>query len=408
LKLDRLKQQKIVNDPVYGFIHIPTGIIFDVIQHPIFQRLRRIKQLGLATLVYPGAEHTRFQHAIGAFHLMTKAINVLQQKGIEVSEEEKEAAQLAILLHDIGHGPFSHSLEGEILPFHHETLTEGILDLLNSIFNGQLDLAIRIFKGNYPKFFLHELVSSQLDVDRLDYLNRDRFFTGVSEGVIGYDRIIHMLNVHDGRLVVEEKGIYSVEKFLVSRRIMYWQVYLHKTSVAAENMLKLIIQFVRKTIHENKEGISPALYLMLTQSMKANATLNNETLLAFTDIDDIDIIAAVKQWRNHPNKIVAFLSSSLYNRNLYKTKIGDKKEIQETLKSVKEKLLQTTDWTPKEIDQLIVFGKAKNNAYKTNAKNILIQFKDGSVKSIESASDDLDIKSLSKTVTKEYITFPRI
>jgi HD superfamily phosphohydrolase len=359
LKLDRLKQQKIVNDPVYGFIHIPTGIIFDVIQHPIFQRLRRIKQLGLATLVYPGAEHTRFQHAIGAFHLMTKAIHVLQQKGIEVSEEEKEAAQLAILLHDIGHGPFSHSLEGEILPFHHEVLTEGILDLLNTVFYGQLDLAIQIFKGNYPKFFLHELVSSQLDVDRLDYLNRDRFFTGVSEGVIGYDRIIHMLNVHDGRLVVEEKGIYSVEKFLVSRRIMYWQVYLHKTSVAAENMLKLIIQIVRKTIHENKEGISPALYLMLTQSMKANATLNEETLLAFTDIDDIDIIAAVKQWRNHPNKLVAFLSSSLYNRNLYKTKIGDKNEIREVLKTVKEKLLQTTDWTPKEIDQLIVFGKGK-------------------------------------------------
>jgi HD superfamily phosphohydrolase len=403
-----LKQQKIINDPVYGFIHIPTGIIFDVIQHPIFQRLRRIKQLGLATLVYPGAEHTRFQHAIGAFHLMTKAIHVLQQKGIEVSEEEKEAVQLAILLHDIGHGPFSHSLEGEILPFHHEQLTEGILDLLNTIFNGKLDLAIRIFKGNYHKVFLHELVSSQLDVDRLDYLNRDRFFTGVSEGVIGYDRIIHMLNVHDGRLVVEEKGIYSVEKFLVSRRIMYWQVYLHKTSVAAETMLKLVIQMVRKTIQEHHDGISPSLLLLLTKSMEANTALDESSLMAFTDVDDIDIIAAVKQWRHHPNKMVAYLSTSLYNRNLYKTKIGDKKEIQQVLKEVKANLVAKTTWTAKEIDQLIVFGKAKNNAYKTNAKNILIQFKDGTVKSIESASDDLDIKSLSKTVTKEYITFPRV
>lgn len=403
-----MNQQKIINDPVYGFIQIPTGIIFDIIQHPIFQRLRRIKQLGLATLVYPGAEHTRFQHAIGAFYLMTKAIRVLQQKGIDITEEEKEAAQLAILLHDIGHGPFSHSLEGELLPFHHEHLTEGILDLLNKTFDGKLSLAIQIFKGEYEKTFLHELVSSQLDVDRLDYLNRDRFFTGVSEGVIGYDRIIHMLNVHNGRLVVEEKGIYSIEKFLVSRRIMYWQVYLHKTSVAAETMLILIVKLVKQTIEENKDGISTALYNMLSKDWENNKILDESILMEFTDVDDIDIIAAVKHWRNHPNRVVAFLSTSLYNRTLFKTKIGNKKEIKAAMASIKERLSASTDWTNTEINQMIIRGKAKNNAYKSNSKEILILFKDGTVKSIESASDDLDIRTLSKTVTKEYITYPRI
>ncbi len=403
-------RQKIINDPVYGFIQLPGGIIFDIIQHPVFQRLRRIRQLGFTNLVYPGAEHTRFQHAIGAFHLMTKAINVLKQKGIKITEKEKEGAQLAILLHDIGHGPFSHSLEGTLLPYHHETLTEAVMNWLNKIFKGKLNLAIKIFNGDYEKYFLHELVSSQLDVDRLDYLNRDRFFTGVYEGVIGYDRIIHMLNVHEGHLVVEEKGIYSIEKFLVSRRLMYWQVYLHKTSLAADQMLVQLFKRVRKLCKNNEtyQGVSASLNGILCTSSKKNKVISDELLKLFTDLDDNDIIGAIKSWRNHSDPIVSYLSQSIYYRKIYQTKIGNKEDVVKSRSKIKAALLKQSNWTEEQLDELIILGKAENNAYKTTLKSIAILFKDGRVKDISKASDDLDIRTLSKTITKHYIAYPRI
>ncbi|MEZ5002704.1 MAG: HD domain-containing protein [Chitinophagales bacterium] len=405
-----MNRHKIINDPVYGFIQIPSGILYDIIQHPIFQRLRRIRQLGFTNLVYPGAEHTRFQHAIGAFHLMTNAIEVLKQKGVKITDAETEAAQLAILLHDIGHGPYSHSLEGSLLPFHHETITKAILDHLNVAFNGKLELAIKIFNGVYKKHFLHELVSSQLDVDRLDYLNRDRFFTGVYEGVIGYDRILHMLNVHDGHLVVEEKGIYSIEKFLVARRLMYWQVYLHKTSLGAESMLILLIKRIRKL--QGKSGvelnITNSLQKILASKANRQEELKEELLLTFTDIDDADIMAAIKSWREHPDKIVSYLSKSIYARNLFKTILGSKDEIDKAYSKIKNELATHSEWTAKEINELVIKGKAENNAYKTSLKNISILFKDGRVKDISKASNDLDIRTLSKTITKHYVTYPRI
>ncbi|MCB0502882.1 MAG: HD domain-containing protein [Bacteroidetes bacterium] len=405
-----MNRHKIINDPVYGFIQIPSGILYDIIQHPIFQRLRRIRQLGFTNLVYPGAEHTRFQHAIGAFHLMTNAIEVLKQKGVKITDAETEAAQLAILLHDIGHGPYSHSLEGSLLPFHHETITKAILDHLNVAFNGKLELAIKIFNGVYKKHFLHELVSSQLDVDRLDYLNRDRFFTGVYEGVIGYDRILHMLNVHDGHLVVEEKGIYSIEKFLVARRLMYWQVYLHKTSLGAESMLILLIKRIRKLQGKSdvELNITNSLQKILASKANRQEELKEELLLTFTDIDDADIMAAIKSWRDHPDKIVSYLSKSIYARNLFKTILGSKEEIDKAYNKIKNELEAHSEWTANEINELVIKGKAENNAYKTSLKNISILFKDGRVKDISKASNDLDIRTLSKTITKHYVTYPRI
>jgi len=405
-----LNRSKIINDPVYGFIQLPTGIIFDIIQHPVFQRLRRIRQLGFTNLVYHGAEHTRFAHAIGAFHLMTKALNMLRSKGVEVSDEEKEAAQIAILLHDIGHGPFSHSLEQTILPYHHERLTLALMRYLNEIFDGRIGLAIRIFEGSYHKPFLHELVSSQLDMDRMDYLNRDRFFTGVSEGVIGYDRMIHMINVNEGKLVVEEKGIYSVEKFLVARRLMYWQVYLHKTSLAAEFMLKLVLQRARSVILKGgSEGYIPsALNKILKLDWVTQEEISPEILKLFLELDDYDIISAMKEWRNSSDPMLSYLCECLYYRRLFKTKIGSHEEVVNAHREIRVNMIKEGRWTEEEVDTLLHIEKAENHAYKTSLQNILILYKDGSVRDISEASDNLDIRALSQTVIKHYVSYPRI
>jgi HD superfamily phosphohydrolase len=324
-------------------------------------------------MVYHGAEHTRFQHAIGAFHLMGRALEVLKNKGVKISGKEEEAAQLAILLHDIGHGPYSHSLERILLPFHHEEVTLALLNHLNKAFKGKLKLAISIFTGDHPKGYLHELVSSQLDMDRLDYLNRDRFFTGVYEGVIGYDRIIHMLNVKDGRLVVEEKGIYSVEKFIVARRLMYWQVYLHRTSLSAETMLGEVFRRAAELAVEDSESmhVSAALLKILV-CRESEMSLAGELLDAFIDIDDYDIFSAIKTWRSHPDLLLSYLCQSLYNRKLFKTRIGTKAEIDQIYKEEKEKLLAGGQWDRSSVNRLVHKGKAENSAYKSTLKNILI------------------------------------
>lgn len=402
-----LNRPKIINDPIYGFIQIPPGIIFDIIQHPVFQRLRRIRQLGFTNMVYHGAEHTRFQHAIGAFHLMGRALAVLRDKGVDITTEEQEAAQLAILLHDIGHGPYSHCLENVLLPFHHETLTLALLNHLNDAFNGSLDMAVNIFNGTYSKGFLHELVSSQLDMDRLDYLNRDRFFTGVYEGVIGYDRIIHMLNVVDDRLVVEEKGIYSVEKFLVARRLMYWQVYLHRTSLAAETMLAEVFRRAKELMHEDPSSVVAVSALKTVLSAGQGDKLTGDLLNAFLDLDDYDIFSAVKSWRDHNDELLSYLCTSIFQRNLFKTRLGKKQEIDVIYNDVRDKLLQEGRWDERTLNRLIFRGKAENSAYKSTLKNILILFKDGSVMDISEASENLDIRALSETVTKHFVSWPR-
>ncbi|MCP4120255.1 MAG: HD domain-containing protein [Bacteroidetes bacterium] len=401
---------KIINDPVYGFIQLPTGIIFDIIQHPVFQRLRRIRQLGFTNLVYHGAEHTRFAHAIGAFHLMTEALNMLSSKGVEITSEEREAARIAILLHDIGHGPFSHSLEEVILPYHHERLTLALMRYLDGVFEGKIGLAIEIFAGTYHKPFLHELVSSQLDMDRMDYLNRDRFFTGVSEGVIGYDRIIHMLNVEDGKLVVEEKGIYSVEKFLVARRLMYWQVYLHKTSLAAEFMLKLVLNRARELLMNGTLGgyIPSPLHKILKLNWVQHEEISEDILQLFIELDDYDIISAVKEWRHSPDPLLSYLCDCLYFRRLFKTKIGSLQEIEQAYNKIRKDMIEDGRWREDEVDTMLHKEKAENHAYKSSLQNILILYKDGTVRDISEASDNLDIRALSQTVVKHYVSYPRI
>ncbi len=315
------KSHKILNDPVYGFVSIPYGILFDLVEHPYFQRLRSIKQVSLTHYVYPGALHTRFHHAIGALHLMGKAIDSLKRKGVKINKREAEAVKIAILLHDIGHGPFSHTLENTLIEIHHEELSLLFMERLNDEFKGKLSLAIKIFKGKYKKHFLYQLVTGQLDMDRMDYLNRDSYFTGVSEGVIGYDRIIEMLNVADDRLVVEQKGIYSVERFLTSRRIMYWQVYLHKTVVAAEQMLILALQRARDLSRAGQEVWAPPglAYFLKNHITSADFKLRSDGLLeCFAAIDDTDITTSVKAWQQHPDRLLAYLSYGLINRRLFR------------------------------------------------------------------------------------------
>ena len=312
--LHRKNKKKLVNDPVYGFIAIPDDLIFDIIQHPYFQRSRRISQLGLTNLVYPGALHTRFHHALGAMHLMTIAIATIRRKGHEITPEEERGVLIAILLHDIGHGPFSHTLEYDIVnKVSHEDISSFFIERISIAFDGKLDLALLIFKNNYHKKFLYQLVSSQLDMDRLDYLNRDSFYTGVSEGKIGSDRIIEMLNVHEGNLVLEEKGIYSIEKFIVARRLMYWQVYLHKTVTASELMLIKIMQRAKELSTQNVELFaSPAFQFFLKNAItKDDFQKNPEVLEQFAQMDDYDILGAVKVWQNHSDKILSFLCKRL-------------------------------------------------------------------------------------------------
>ncbi|HUM53431.1 MAG TPA: HD domain-containing protein, partial [Chitinophagales bacterium] len=332
-----MNKRKIFNDPVYGFISIPYDIVFDVIEHPFFQRLRRIQQLGLSSLVYPGATHSRFHHSLGAMHLMYKSLEVLKTKGHEITEEESQAAVLAILMHDVGHGPFSHALESILVNIEHEHISMLLMQQLQKEFGKPIDIAIQIFTNQYPKKFLYQLVSGQLDMDRLDYLNRDSFYSGVSEGVVGYDRIINMLDMHDDNIVVEEKGIYSIEKFLVARRLMYWQVYLHKTSLVADLILKNAILRAKK-VYQNIEiatSISSNLFFFLKNEITANDFENH--LDKFVLLDDTDVMQALKYWMNSDDTILKTLSTAIINRKLFKIEFLEEDKVNEKYNALKEK-----------------------------------------------------------------------
>ncbi len=406
--MQTINKLKILNDPIYGFITIPNSLIFDLIEHKYFQRLRRISQMGLSYLVYPGAHHTRFQHAIGCMHLMQKAVNVLRFKGVEISDEEQNALYVAILLHDIGHGPFSHAMEHSIVNgVSHEHISMLFMEELNKKFNGDLTLAIKIFKGNYKRKFLCQLISSQIDMDRADYLKRDSFYTGVAEGNINSERLITMLNVKDDELVVENKGIYSVEKFLVARRLMYWQVYLHKTSLAAE---QLLIRVLKRAKELTKKGVILNASKPLSFFLKNEISLNSfdkEALETFSKLDDYDIVSAMKDWQYHDDFILKNLCGMIINRDLLKVKIKKKKIKQEDLISYKEKLIKKFNITEEEADYFVFTGEISNQAYTQKKQGINILHKNGKTEDIVKASDQLNLKALSKPVTKYYICYPK-
>ncbi|NVN96318.1 MAG: HD domain-containing protein [Bacteroidetes bacterium] len=403
-------KRKILNDPVHGFIGLPNDLIFDIIEHPYFQRLRRIMQLGLTHLVYPGALHTRFSHALGSMHLMMEAIEVLRQKGQVITDEEAIAANTAILLHDIGHGPFSHALEHSLVEsMSHEDISEIFMDCLNEAFDGQLTMALDIFKGNYPKKFLHQLVSGQLDVDRLDYLTRDSFFTGVSEGIIGTERIIKMLNVWDGELVVDIKGIYSIEKFLVSRRLMYWQVYLHKTVLSAEQLMIKILKRAKQLSQTNIEVFAtPALSIFLKNNYQKKDFIENKSLIeVFSQLDDFDIFSSIKVWQRHDDKILSKLSENLVNRNLYKIELQNKPFSKEIISELKEKISRHYNISDEETDFFVFTTDVVNNAYDLKHENINILLKNNVVKDITEASDQLNAAFLDKIVKKYLLCYPK-
>ncbi|MGV6862756.1 MAG: HD domain-containing protein [Putridiphycobacter sp.] len=403
-----INKLKIVNDPVHGFITIPSELIFDLIEHPFFQRLRRIKQLGMSHLVYPGANHTRFHHAIGALHLMQKAVSELQKKGVEITAEEKEGVFIAILLHDIGHGPFSHTLEHSLLKdIHHEEVSLLFMNRLNEEFSGKLTLAIEIFTDQYPKKFLHQLVSSQLDMDRLDYLQRDSYFTGVSEGVVGSERIIKMLNVAQNELVIVEKGIYSIENFISARRIMYWQVYMHKTVVSSEFMLRSVLKRAKKLYLEGKKLFaSPSLKLFLSgeysiQDFKTNPDLLNQ----FAQIDDADIISAIKVWQGNDDKILSLLSRHLINRKLFKTVISKTRFNQQNIETIQNGILNKLQIEPNDIGYFFEENTLVNSAYNEQFKQIKIVDKFGKKIDLTTASDNYNISALSSPVEKSFLCY---
>jgi len=402
-------KKKIINDPVYGFISLPKDIIFDLIEHPFYQRLRRIKQLGMSHLVYPGALHTRFHHALGATHLMTKAIVTLRYKGIEITEEEETGVLIAILLHDIGHGPFSHTLERDIVKnVSHEEISLLFMKRLSKEFNGKLDLAIAIFEDKYPKPFLHQLVSSQLDMDRMDYLNRDSFYTGVSEGVIGSDRIIAMLDVGDNQLVVEQKGVYSIEKFLVARRLMYWQVYMHKTVVASEVMLTYILRRAKTLVQSGKEIFaSPPFKLFLERDISLSDFEKEETLLnQFALLDDFDIMGAVKVWQFNEDKVLSLLATQLVNRKLFKIEISNEAFTEERIQYETDLVKNNFNLTQEDANYFVHTDVLRNNAYNEQREIINLLMKDGSVKDVSQAADNLNIHALSEPVEKYFLCYP--
>jgi uncharacterized protein len=397
--------RKIINDPVYGFITIDDPLIFEIISHPYYQRLRRIKQMALAYMVYPGAVHTRLHHSLGAYHLMTLALAELSSKGIDITEEEKTSAKIAILLHDIGHGPFSHALEHVLIEhMHHEELSLMLMKKLDKEFNGALNMAIDIFTHRYPKKFLHQLVSGQLDVDRMDYLTRDSFFTGVSEGVIGYDRIIKMLTVHEGELMVEEKAIYSIEKFLVARRLMYWQVYLHKTVLSAEMMLVRILERVKELWQRGDRSVltNGPLTMFLTGSVSGNMEENMEL---FTLLDDTDVVASLKHWSANEDTLLAFLCRSVLNRKLLKVKLQAEPISEELLQEKKRVSAEKAGVNSNDSGYLAFTGEAVNRLYNPYDEHINILFKDGSVRNISEVDNALIHENLSRPVKKFYICY---
>jgi uncharacterized protein len=399
--------RKIINDPVYGFITLDDPLIYSIISHPWYQRLRRINQMALSHLVYPGAVHSRLHHSLGAYHLMTQAIFELKAKGVEITPAEEQAAKIGILLHDIGHGPFSHALESIVIEsLDHEALSLLIMEKMNQESNGKLSMAIDIFKGTYPKKFLHQLISGQLDVDRMDYLARDSFFTGVSEGTIGYDRILKMLTVHEGELMVEEKAIYSIEEFLVSRRLMYWQVYLHKTVISAEMMLVKIFERARwLQQHGNKEVVlddtlSLFLFNLLEGSLKNHLNL-------FCQLDDTDVISAIKAWSLHKDKILSLLCTGVLNRKLFKLKLQADPIPPEIYAQKKAEIGQVMKISEEDASFLVFTGKAENSLYNPYDERINILFRDGTIKDISLVDNALIHQNLSQPVKKFYICYYR-
>ena len=398
-----LIKRKIINDPVYGFITINHPLIFSIIAHPYYQRLRRIQQMAMAQLVYPGAVHTRLHHSLGAYHLMGCAVTELRSKGVEITDEEETAVKAAILLHDIGHGPFSHALEHVLVKgVHHEQLSLQIMDLMNTELEGQLTLAINIFTDQYHKPFLHQLISGQLDTDRMDYLSRDSFYSGVSEGVIGYDRILKMLVVHEGQLMVEEKGIYSVEKFLVARRQMYWQVYLHKTVLAAEKMLVKILERVRD-IYSKADTALITLSELDFFLGAFSGKMDTVALEKFCAIDDHDVMHAIKRWSKHPDKILSLLCQRFLDRKLYKARIQSEPFEESYIHQKQQEAIAQFGINPADIQYLCFTGEATNTLYQTKDERINILFKDGTVSDISQIDNALIDQNLSAPVKKFYI-----
>ncbi|WJS93592.1 HD domain-containing protein [Flavobacterium johnsoniae] len=406
--MTQINKLKIFNDPIYGFITIPNELVYDLIQHPYFQRLRRISQMGLSYLVYPGANHTRFHHALGCMHLMKKAIDTLRFKDVVISEDEENALLIAILLHDIGHGPFSHAMERSIVEdVHHEAISLLFMNQLNEEFEGRLSLAIQVFKGEYHRKFMLQLISSQLDMDRMDYLKRDSFYTGVAEGNVNSERLIQMMNVENDVLVIEEKGIYSVEKFLLSRRLMYWQAYLHKTSLVAELILMKVLKRAKELI---LKGIDLPCSEPLSYFMHNKITLENfdaEKLDLFAQLDDFDIISALKAWQRNDDFVLSTLSKMIINRDLLKIKMSAEKVSVEESQALKEKFASQHHISQLDAGYFIFRGKIKNQAYSKEAEPIRILKKDKTIEDVVEASDQLNLKSLSKLVTKYYICFPK-
>jgi len=403
-------KRKIINDPIYGFVSIPSDLIYDLINHPYFQRLRRIKQLGLTNLVYPGALHTRFHHAVGAMHLMQEAVLTLRQKDINISDEEEQAVLIAILLHDVGHGPFSHALEHSIVKgVSHEAISSLLMDKLNDEFNGKLSLAIEIFNDRYTKKFLHQLVSSQLDMDRLDYLKRDSFFTGVSEGVISSDRIIKMLNVVNNELVVEHKAIYSIEKFLIARRLMYWQVYLHKTVLSAETLVVNILKRAKELSSQGKELFAtPTFSLFLKNNFTREDFEKDNSLLAkFSKLDDSDLDASIKVWSDHEDTILSRLCQNLLDRKLFKIEMQNEPFSKAYVDNFTEKVCKLYNITKANASYFVLTDVVNNSAYNANQFNINILMSNGTLVDVADASDQLNIQSLSKTVSKYFICYPK-
>ncbi len=405
----KYNKRKIFNDPVYGFITVPYPIVFDIIEHPFFQRLRRIKQLGLTHLVYPGALHTRFHHTLGAMHLMGMAVEELRAKGYEISDEEAVGVTLAILMHDIGHGPFSHALEHSLVSgVTHEDISALFMERLNTEFNGKLNTAIAIFNDRYPKRFLHQLVSSQLDMDRLDYLKRDSFFTGVSEGIVGSDRIIKMLHVINDELAVESKGIYSIEKFIVARRIMYWQVYLHKTVLSAEHLLIHILQRAKELSEKGEELFAtPALSVFLKRNVTRVDFENEPELLSrFAELDDFDVLTSVKVWKHHSDFVLSKLSGYMVDRKLLKIKMFSEAISETKLSDLRTQLAKDWNISEAEAAYFVFTDSIKNSAYDLKEDRINILFKNGEVKDLTEAADTLSLSVLSKPVEKHFLCLP--
>ena len=398
---------KIINDPIYGFIHIPSTLVFDIIEHPYFQRLRRINQMGLSYLVFPGAKHTRFEHVLGCVFLMQKTVEMLRFKGVQISDKEAEGLYIAILLHDIGHGPFSHAMEHSIVEgISHEEISLRFMQELNKVFNGKLDTAIAIFQGTYPRKFMHQLISGQLDMDRADYLKRDSFYTGVAEGNINSERLISMLNVRNDELVVEEKGLYSVEKFLIARRLMYWQVYLHKTSVVAEQILIRLLNRAKELVQQGQELTMSTALAFFVKNKISKDNFSQEVLEMFARLDDTDIISAMKEWQFHPDVVLSKLSKMLLNRDLLKIKVRLNDFEEQKIKRL-QKLSLAKGVEEKDMKYFVFTGVMTNRAYNPGKEIIKILTKNGRVVDLTKTSEAINLEPLSQVTERYYICYPK-